>query len=141
MERLSQEQLAEAKSLLEKSYSQKPESLEFALGLGQACLALKEYSRVREVLVRFLERAKEEPRIYHFLGSAAFFENDPGTAAYYFKKYLAQFGTNLEVLNLLASSLYQTGNREEALAAWRKSLEIAPRQEEIQKKVQELEKR
>ena len=141
VEYLSQEQFAKARLLLEKSYARRPESLEFALGLAEACLALQEFSRVQEILVRFLERAKEDAGVFFLLGKSAFLGNDPGKAVYFFKKYLAQFGTNLEVLNMLASSLYQTGNRKEALAAWKKSLEIEPRQEDIKKKVEELERK
>jgi len=110
------------------------------LGLAQARFRLKEYPKVQELLTRFLEKAGEQSPIYDLLGRSSFFQNDFGKAIYYFKKYLSHFGTNLEILNLLAESFYQAGEREEARSAWKKSLEIEPHQEDIRKKLEALEK-
>ena len=78
--------------------------------------------------------------MYDLLGRSHFHQGDFAKAVYYFKKYLSHFGTNLEILNLLAESFYQVGEKEEARSAWKKSLEIEPRQEEVRKKLEILEK-
>jgi len=137
---LNSERTDEAEKLLEEAYQKRPVSLEFALGLAQARFRLKEYPKVQELLTRFLEKAGEQSPIYDLLGRSSFFQNDFGKAIYYFKKYLSHFGTNLEILNLLAESFYQAGEREEARSAWKKSLEIEPHQEDIRKKLEALEK-
>jgi Flp pilus assembly protein TadD len=42
-------------------------------------------------------------------------------------------------LNDLGECHFQLGNREDALVAWKKSLELDPNQKEIQEKVNTLE--
>jgi tetratricopeptide (TPR) repeat protein len=56
-----------------------------------------------------------------------------------FQAYLAHFGTNLRILNDLGECHFQLGNHEDALVAWKKSLELDPDQKEIQEKVNTLE--
>jgi pentatricopeptide repeat protein len=69
------------------------------------------------------------------------YQNKYGQAIYYLRKYLSHFGTNLEILNILAECFYQSGEFEEAKAVWKKSLEIAPQQEQIRKKLEAVEKK
>ncbi len=133
--------VSEAKPLLEKAYEKRPVSLEFALGLGQAYFRSSEFQKVQDLLSRFLEKGNEDPQVYELLGRSAFLQSNYGPAIYYLKKYLSHFGTNLEILNILAESFYQSGEFEEARAAWKKSLEMEPRQEEIKKKLEALAKK
>ena len=46
---------------------------------------------------------------------------------------------NLEILNLLGTAHYRSGDKIEALAAWKKSLEINGSQEDIKKLVREIQ--
>jgi len=140
MESLNSGRIEQAKPLLENACREKPASLEFALGLGQAYFRSAEYQKVHEVLIRFLEKAKDQSLIYELLERSSFLQNDYGRAIYYFKKYLSHFGTNLDILNILAECFYQSGEFEEAKAAWKKSLEIDPGQEQIRKKLEAVEK-
>lgn len=140
IELFNTERIEEAKVLLEEVCRKRPGSVDFALSLAPVYFRLKEYPQVEDLLTRFMEKAGEHSSIYDLLGRSSFFQNDFGKAIYYFKKYLSRFGTNLEILNLLAESFFQTGEREEARSAWKKSLEIEPRQEDIRKKLDALGK-
>jgi GWxTD domain-containing protein len=139
-ELLSVDRIEEAKKILEDAYRKRPDSLDFALSLAQAHFRSQEYPKVEELLTRFLSQADEQSQVYDLLGRSHFHQGDFAKAVYYFKKYLSHFGTNLEILNLLAESFYQVGEKEEARSAWKKSLEIEPRQEEVRKKLEILEK-
>ncbi len=141
MELLNCGKTEEARALLEEAYQKRPVSLEFALGLGQALVRSGDCQKVQTLLTRFLEKANQQSQIYDLLGRCSFSLKNYGQAIYYFKKYISHFGTNLEILNLLAESFYETGELEEARAAWKKSLEIEPRQEQIKKKLEALEKK
>jgi tetratricopeptide (TPR) repeat protein len=124
--------------LLEMAYAQRPASFEFAVTLADAYYALGNHSKVQELMSRFLEKAKEEPAVFHLLGKSCYEAGNYGRAIYYLKKYLTQFGSHIPVLNTLGDCYAKTGNIEEALAAWEKSLELEPNQAEIQKNIKSL---
>jgi GWxTD domain-containing protein len=134
-ELLNLDRLEEAKGLLEEAYRKKPESLEFALTLGRAYFRAGNLQGLQTLYSRFLDRAAEHPDIYELLGKSSVLQNEFGKAVYFFKKYLSRFGTNLEILNLLADCFLATGQIEEARAAWVKSLEMEPNQENVKKKL------
>ncbi len=129
----------EAGTLFEEACRKSPDSLEFALGLSQVLFQAKEYQKVQDVLVRFLEKAGQQPQAYDLLGRSCYLQGSYGRAIYYFKKYLSHFGANIEILNLLAESYYGAGELEQARAAWKKSIQIAPEQEDIIKKLDKLD--
>jgi len=131
---------AKARELLELAYGRRPSSLKYALELCRAYFSAKDYPKGQTLLARFMENAKEEPQIYHMLGDASFFLKEYGKAIYYYKKYLTNFGTHLEILNSLGECYFQTGKTDEALKAWEKSLELDPSQDELQNKVSDLKK-
>lgn len=141
MEYLNLGRVAEARPFLENAYEKRPTSLEFALGLGQACFRSSEFLKTQNLLIGFLEKGNSEPQIYELLGRCAFLQNQYGQAIYYLKKYLSHFGTHLEILNILAECFDQSGELEEAKAAWKKSLEMDPKQEDIKRKLEAAEKR
>jgi GWxTD domain-containing protein len=129
-----------AKALLEEAFQRNAASFDFALALASACFSSQEYKKVDEILIRFLEKAKEESKVYFLLGKSNEYLGQFDKAIYFFKKYLATFGTHLEILNSLGECYFKMGNREEALSAWKKSLEIAPEQEDLRKKIASLKK-
>lgn len=141
IEELNCGRIDEAKAFLEKAYQEKQTSVEFALGLGQAYFRSADCRKVQDILTRFLEEANKQPQIYELLGRCSFLHNDHGLAIYYFKKYLSHFGTNLEILNMLAECFFKTGDLEEARAAWGRSLAMDPRQEDIRKKLEAVKKK
>jgi len=129
-----------AKIYLENAYYKKPISLDFALALANAYFDSNEYQKVQEILSRFLEKAKEEAKIYYLLGKSTYRLGKYANAIYFFNKYLSYFGTHLEILNSLGECYFQTGDIERALKIWKKSLEIEPKQEEVKKKIEALKK-
>lgn len=133
--------LEKAVLLLEMANSKRPASLEFAVALADAYYAFGEYSKVQNLMSLFLEKAKEEPGVFQLLGNSFFKAKDYAKAIYYFKKYLTQFGTHIEILNTLGECYVQTGNVEEAIAAWERSLELSPDQTELREKTTSLRKK
>jgi len=127
--------------LLEMAYSQRQTSFEFAVTLAEAYYSLGEYIKVQELMSRFLEKAKEEPAVFHLLANSCQEAGNYGRAIYYFKKYLTQFGSHIVILNALGDCFLKTGQPEEALAAWEKSLEMDSGQDEIRRKIASLKEK
>jgi len=129
----------EALVLLEKAYQKNPGELKYALGLSQSLYAAKEYRKVKDVLAPFAGGEQGVDQIYYFLGKSCQALGQHAEAVPYYKNYLSRFGANLEILNLLGMVYYRLGNLDEALVAWRKSLEINPNQEDIKKLVESMQ--
>jgi GWxTD domain-containing protein len=129
----------EALVLLEKAYQKNPGELKYALGLSQSLYAAKEYRKVKDVLAPFAGGEQGLDQIYYFLGKSCQALGQHAEAVPYYKNYLSRFGANLEILNLLGMVYYRLGNLDEALVAWRKSLEINPNQEDIKKLVESMQ--
>ncbi len=134
-------QLQKAKLFLEKAYNKKPKNLKFALGLAKALFESKKYKRVVNILLPFVQDEKIEYRCYDLLGKSYQALSQYSLAADCYKRYLAHFGTNLKILNALGECYYQSGNKTQALDAWKKSLELDSNQKEIEEKVRLLEKK
>jgi tetratricopeptide (TPR) repeat protein len=64
-----------------------------------------------------------------------------GQAISYYKDYLSYYGTNLQVLNSIGECYYRVGNKEEALIAWEKSLELNPKQEKLKNLVRSIKEK
>lgn len=58
-----------------------------------------------------------------------------------YKEYLAHFGTNINILNAIGDCYHQLGDIQEALVAWKKSLEINPNQERIKTLVKSVQEK
>jgi len=126
---------------LEKAYRKNPGQLNYALGLSQSLYAGKEYQKVKEILVPFAGGEQGLDHVYYFLGKTCQALGQYAEAVTYYKNYLSRFGLNLEILNLMGMAYYRLGNFDEALAAWRKSLETNPNQEVIKKLADSLPKK
>jgi GWxTD domain-containing protein len=135
---LSLGRVQEANSLLEKAYRKNPGDLKYALGLSQGLFAGKEYQKVKDILAPFAGGEQGLDQVYYFLGKSCHALGQYAEAVPYYRNYLSRFGANLEILNLLGTAYYRVGNSAEALAAWRKSLEINPNQEDIKKLIESL---
>jgi GWxTD domain-containing protein len=137
---LNLKKMKEALVFLERAYAQDHQELRYALGLSQALFIEGQYQRVVDILGPWRgEKATELVLYFHGKSAHSLGEVDAAIADY--TDYLSRFGLNLEVLNLLGTAHYQKGNRSEALAAWKKSLENNPNQENIKKLVQMLEEK
>jgi GWxTD domain-containing protein len=126
---LNKKDIEKAKLLLEKAYRDNPMQIQFAISYCKVLFILSEYKTIIEILEPFLMNRNYEvlellARSYHILGE---FEK----AISYYKDYISHFGINYAFLTLLGDCYYQQGNKEEALKAWEKSLELNPNQEKI----------
>jgi tetratricopeptide (TPR) repeat protein len=131
----------DAYALLEKAYEKNPAQLKYALGFSQSVYTLKEYQRVKDILNPFVGGEQGLDQVFYLLGKSCQALGQYAEAVPYYRIYLSRFGANLEIINLLGMAYYRVGNSAEALAAWRKSLEINPNQEEIKKLIDSLPKK
>ncbi|MDH7513021.1 MAG: GWxTD domain-containing protein [Clostridiales bacterium] len=127
----------EARDFLEKAYRRNPNDLKYALGFSQSLYMNKDFGRAKEILSPFVgERTTDQ--VLYFLGKSSHALEQYSEAAAFYREYLSRFGLNLEVLNLLGMACYRMGDRNGALEAWRKSLEVSPGQEDIKKLLQSI---
>jgi GWxTD domain-containing protein len=125
---------------LEKAHAKNPTQVKYALGLSQCLFIEGQYRRIMDVLTPWTGE-KATDLVLYFRGKSAHSLNQLDEAIADYTNYLSRFGMNLEILNLLGTAHYQKGNAAEALRAWKRSLEINPGQENIQKLVQSLEEK
>jgi len=134
---LNKKDLQKAKSLLERAYRKNPNSIKFALDFSKALFVAKEYQRVKQIALPFL-KDQEKYEFLGILGQTCQAMGEFEDAISYYKDYLSHYGTNLNVLNSIGECYYKLGNKEEALIAWEKSLEINSKQEKLKKIVQSI---
>lgn len=137
---LGRKDIQKAKFLLEKAYRRNPNSVKFAFDFCRVLFRTKEYQRVKQIVLPFLENQKKY-EFLRLLGQSCQALREFEQAISYYKDYLSHFGTNLSVLNAIGECYYQLGNKEEALIAWEKSLEINPAQEKIKKTVESIKEK
>ena len=127
-----------AEYFLEKAYRKNPSSLQFAEGFSRILFTAQKFEEVKKILLPFLETSQDNKKFLRLLGQASQKLGQFEEAIDYYKQYLAYYGTNLQILNAIGYCYFSTGNKEEALVAFEKSLEINPKQEEIKKIVSSL---
>jgi GWxTD domain-containing protein len=132
-------QVQTAKTLLERAYRKEPTNFKYALGFAQILFQLQRHQEVLDILTPFVQGEDPQHSAYNLIGRSYQILGQYAPAIESFQAYLAFFGTNLKVLNDLGECHFRLGNREDALVAWKKSLELDPNQKEIQEKVKTLE--
>jgi tetratricopeptide (TPR) repeat protein len=132
-------QIQTAKTLLERAYRKEPINFKYALGFAQVLFQLRRHQEVLDILLPFVQRDNPEHAAYNLIGQSYQILGKYTQAIENYQAYLAYFGTNLRVLNDLGECHFQLGNQEDALVAWKKSLELDPNQKEIRDKVNRLE--
>lgn len=129
-----------AQVLLEKAYYSQPNSLNYAVLLAQTYFIQKKFTRVKQILIPFLE-THETPYIFYLLLGGSYQKLvELSQAINIYDEAISRFGINIKLLNSLGECYYLLGNVKEALAAWEKSLELKPDQTEIQKKIESIKK-
>jgi len=138
MQYLQAGDIGKARTLLGEAFRRSPDSVPFALDFCRALFAVKDYEGVRNVATPFF-RDQKNYEFAQFLGESSQALSRYAEAIGYYKDYLTSFGTNLNVLNSIGECYVKTGDFPGALTAWKKSLELNPAQNELKKKVAELE--
>ncbi len=131
--------IEKARALAEKAYHLNPNSLNLGLSYGRILFATKQYRTVIEVLTPFFVNKNYES--LELLGRSSQALGEFDKAISYYLEYLSHYGGSFYILAFLGECYYQTGNTQEALRVWEKSLEMNPNQEEVHKVVDMLRKK
>ncbi|MGQ9672383.1 MAG: GWxTD domain-containing protein [Candidatus Aminicenantales bacterium] len=132
--------MARAKTLLERAYRQNPTSKKFALDYAQALFADRDYQKVKEAISPHLAGPDRSDFLLLFAQSSQALGELAEAIAFY-KEYLSHFGANINALNAIGECYYRLGNYQDALVAWEKSLELSPGQEKIKEMVESLRRK
>ena len=132
--------LKAAVSRLAEAYALKPGHPNIAAAYGLSLLTAEDFARAKEVLAPLAAGGQGSAEVLAAFGRTRHALGEFAEAAALYREYLERFGANIEVMNLLGTCYFKMGNREEALKAWEKSLEISPDQPPIRKLVDELKK-
>jgi len=133
-------EIEKARKYLEDSHQKEPESLEYAFNLAKVHYLLKDFVQTKEILAPFLNENKLNYEGYFLMGRAHQILGELEKAISIYDTAISHFGININLLNSLGECYYNLGKEEEALAAWKKSLEIDPKQEKIKRLVESLSK-
>ncbi len=131
---------AKAREELERAYLNRPKSYRYVLSLARGFFELGELRRTIELLQPFIPTETQSYDLLFLLGMSYQGEGDFGQALTFYQKATSQFGINLPLLNNSGECHFRLGQKEEAAAAWKKSLEINANQPEIKAKLDSLKK-
>ena len=137
---LNKKDIQNARSFLEKAYRKNPNSVKFAFDFCRALFIAKDYQRVKQTAIPFLQNENKH-KFLIILGQSCQALGEFEQAISYYKDYLSYYGTNLQVLNSIGECYYKLDNREEALIAWEKSLELNPKQEKLKNLIQSIKEK
>ena len=135
---LKKAEFKKAKDFLQRAYLANPASPQLALSLSSALISLQEYKSAEELLELFLK--KDVFEVLALLGRSYQASGKLDKAILCYKDYMTHFGSNYSILALLGNCYYQLGNREEALKALERSLQMNPNQEELKNLIESIKK-
>jgi GWxTD domain-containing protein len=131
----------EALVYLEKAYRQKPDDPETVAVLAQIYMTRGEFVKITPLVEPFLGREKPAYEILYLAGLAYLGIGQFASAEAVLGRAMSRYGVNANLLNALGECYREQGRADEALAAWRKSLELNSDQPEIKQKVGALTKK
>jgi GWxTD domain-containing protein len=129
-----------AVSRLAEAYALKPGHPNIAAAYGLCLLTAEDFAKAKEILAPLAAGGQGSAEVVAAFGRTRHALGEFAEAAALYREYLERFGANIEIMNLLGTCYFKMGNKEEALKAWEKSLEISPDQPQIRKLVDELKK-
>jgi GWxTD domain-containing protein len=136
----SQGNAEKALAYLEKAFHSQPNSQDYAIVLARVYLSVGQPGKAKTTLLPFRDSAEGRYELYLFLGQAHQALGEFQFAIPVFRDAITRYGMNIPILNALGECYFRLGNNTEALAAWNKSLEINPDQQELKEKVKSLTK-
>jgi tetratricopeptide (TPR) repeat protein len=137
---INDERIEEARDMLEKAYSGKPDELDYALGYARTLLITEEFAKAKEILIPFTESNLDSYALYYYLGKSSQEVGSFEEAISYYHRALTLRGNTTDVLNSLGVCYYEIGDKEQAILAWEKSLEVNADQEKITKLIEAVKK-
>ena len=133
---LNKGDVVRARAYLEQAYKRNPSSPQLAMDYCQALVKLSDFAAVKRVAQPLAGAGRFE--FYQMLGQASQALGELAEAVGYYKDYLNRMGTSIEVLNSIGDCYAQLGDRDNALVAWQKSLDLNPNQESVRARVNAL---
>jgi tetratricopeptide (TPR) repeat protein len=132
----------EARTYIEDAYRKKPDSAAYALNLARLYMILDEYTKIESLLLPLFDKP-ESPQydVFFVLGEAYQALGELSKAIELFNSAIDFYGINTNVLNSVGECYFQSGDMEEALAAWERSLEINPDQPELKKTIEAIKEK
>ncbi len=137
---LNKGNIQSAQQELANAHQKNPDSLDYALGYAKVLMTLKQYEQIIEILTPFVNSEKGNFNLYFYLGKSFQKTKKYQEAITYYELALSHKGPIAEVLNVLGECYFALGNKEQALKAWEKSLEINPNQEKVKKYIEDIKK-
>ncbi len=131
----------EAKVLLGQAFQKRPDQEAIAYSLARACMMLKSPAEAIGALAPFVGTEKTPAYETMMLSAEASRAAGDGPAALaMLERTISHYGVNAAIMNVMGENYLAMGKKSEALAAFKKSLELSPEQPELKKKIEELEK-
>ena len=125
---------------LEKARAAEPQNRDVAYDLGRALAVLNRTVDAWAVLQPLSDMAKDNFDLTLLLGRIEIANGRHSEAVGRLRQALETFGLNVQILNELGEAYVRLGEKTQALAVWKKSLELDPNQPAILKKIADLEK-
>lgn len=128
-------EINKAKTEFENAYNARTDSLDFALGLVKAHIFLDENEEAKNILLPFHEKQRESFDLYFYLGVVSQELDEYDEAITYYQKAASHRGNVIAVLNSIGECHLMLGNKDQAIQAWEKSLEVNSNQEDIKERI------
>jgi tetratricopeptide (TPR) repeat protein len=127
---------------LERAFQRRPDSEDTADSLARVYLALADAPAIVRTLAPFISPQKTAKyETYLLAGEALKRAAKFDRAVELLDQAIAHYGVNAVLLNSAGECYAGLGKIKEALAAFKKSLELSPDQPGVRKKIEELGKR
>lgn len=130
-----------ARNRLADAYSRSMARPDIAFAYAQALFRSNDLPLAREVLVPVADGPEPSAGVLALLGLTCQALGRYAEAETRFAAYLSRFGANVEILNGLGTCHLKLGNRDEAVKAWTKSLELRPDQDKVRALLESLRKK
>jgi tetratricopeptide (TPR) repeat protein len=135
---LNSGEIDQARINFETAYNKNFNSRDFALELASVYIIQQKYVNAKEILLPF-SRAEEVPyRVLFILGKSHQALSEYSQAVEIYNKAVSNFGVNIDLLNSLGECYFSLGIIDDALGAWKTSLDIKPDQPEIKRKIESI---
>jgi len=129
---------AKARAQFEKVYQDPPAAFLYVMDLARGFFELGDFPKTVKLLTPFSEETDKHYEVFFMLGRSYQALGDCGRALAFYQKALSHFGANVPLLNSLGECHLKLGHKEEAISAWKKSLELNPQQPELKAKMDAL---
>jgi GWxTD domain-containing protein len=134
------DELEKAEALYEKAYALKPEYKEGLVEYARFLLQTKKFSKSLELIENIKEDEKSKFDYFLITGMAYMGMGNYSVAIDNFIEGNKIYNSDIRLLNALGFCYYKTNKKREALDVLKASLSLNPKQKNIKKLIQEIEK-